>query len=191
MAEELGWLIERGDSEVAEPKYWAGTDRDPQRSSAWTSNHMEAIRFARRDDAEKVAKRALGGIGVRICDHIWADANQHVAEPFRSILNAQEAAMIDAAWLRHVAAVQEPAAVVINDNQPGWTAIIETKPNVTLPVGTKLYAAPPATERAVAEERERCVQVARDWLSEYSSEGRLLAHGVAAAIRAAKPEAKA
>lgn len=30
-------------------------------------------------------------------------------------------------------------ATVINNNQPGWTNIVETAPNVTLPVGTKLY----------------------------------------------------
>jgi len=30
-------------------------------------------------------------------------------------------------------------AKVINNNQIGWTNIIETAPNVTLDVGTKLY----------------------------------------------------
>jgi hypothetical protein len=33
----------------------------------------------------------------------------------------------------------QPIATVIDNNQPGWTNIIETAPNVTLPVGTKLY----------------------------------------------------
>jgi hypothetical protein len=38
-----------------------------------------------------------------------------------------------------------PIATVINNNQPGWTNIIETAPNVTLEIGTKLYlAAAPA-----------------------------------------------
>jgi hypothetical protein len=32
----------------------------------------------------------------------------------------------------------EPDAVVVNDNQPHWTGIFETQPNVTLPVGTRL-----------------------------------------------------
>lgn len=32
-----------------------------------------------------------------------------------------------------------PIAKVINNNQPGWTNIIETDPNVTLSVGTKLF----------------------------------------------------
>lgn len=30
-------------------------------------------------------------------------------------------------------------AVVVDNNQPGWRNIIETEPNVTLPIGTKLY----------------------------------------------------
>lgn len=33
----------------------------------------------------------------------------------------------------------EPIAKVINDNQPGWTNIIETAPNITLGIGTELY----------------------------------------------------
>lgn len=72
MSEELAWVIEHGDSEVSAPRYWAGSDRDPQRSSAWTSNHLEAIRFARAEDAQKVAQRALGGVEVRICEHGWS-----------------------------------------------------------------------------------------------------------------------
>ena len=36
----------------------------------------------------------------------------------------------------------EPIAKLTNNNQPGWTNIIETKPNVTIDVGTALYAAP-------------------------------------------------
>lgn len=35
--------------------------------------------------------------------------------------------------------LDEPVAKVINNNQPGWTNIIETKPNVTLLVGIELY----------------------------------------------------
>lgn len=48
---------------------------------------------------------------------------------------------VDQAWQTFKAAT--PAAVVINDNQAGKTAIIEilTDPP-TLPVGTKLFAAP-------------------------------------------------
>lgn len=36
-------------------------------------------------------------------------------------------------------AKRKPIAVVINNNQPGWTNIIETEPHVTLGIGTKLY----------------------------------------------------
>ncbi len=36
--------------------------------------------------------------------------------------------------------MKEPIAVVINNNQDGWKNIIETKPNVTLMIGEKLYS---------------------------------------------------
>lgn len=68
---ESGWVIERGDSEPSAPKYWAAGQQDPQRTSAWTSNHLEAIRFARKLDAERVAERAMNGIQVRIAEHEW------------------------------------------------------------------------------------------------------------------------
>ncbi len=68
---EYGWLIERGDSEASEPKYWAAGQTDPKRPSAWTSNHNQAIRHARKEDAEMVARRILKGVPVRICEHAW------------------------------------------------------------------------------------------------------------------------
>lgn len=53
-------------------------------------------------------------------------------------LTAEEEKMIDAAWEKHKAA--GPVAKVINNNQPGWTNIVETAPNVTLDIGTPLYS---------------------------------------------------
>jgi len=34
-------------------------------------------------------------------------------------------------------------ATIVNNNQPGWQNIVETGPNVTLPIGTPLYLAEP------------------------------------------------
>ena len=34
-------------------------------------------------------------------------------------------------------------ATVVNNNQPGWQNIVETEPNVTLPIGAPLYTAEP------------------------------------------------
>lgn len=79
--EESGWLIERGDSEVSAPKYWAAGQRDAERSSAWTSNHLEAIRFARKVDAEKLAKRLMPSIAVRVCEHGWMDPPKRDRDP--------------------------------------------------------------------------------------------------------------
>ena len=69
--DEYAWLIERADSEVSAPWYWAAGQRDAERSSAWTQNHLAAIRFARREDAENVSKRLFPDIAVRVCEHGW------------------------------------------------------------------------------------------------------------------------
>lgn len=60
---EFGWVIERGDSEVCAPTYWAGPDR-------WSQDHMDAIRFCRKQDAERVACR-LGQGYHRVAEHGW------------------------------------------------------------------------------------------------------------------------
>ena len=52
---------------------------------------------------------------------------------------------------------QQPIATVINNNQDGWKNIIETAPNVTLDIGTKLYAEPldlPAVYQAAVARTE-------------------------------------
>lgn len=56
-------------------------------------------------------------------------------------LSDDDKRMIDQAWETHKATL--PVARVVDDNQPGRTAIIEiSKEPPTLAVGTKLYAAP-------------------------------------------------
>lgn len=68
MAEESGWLIERGDSETSAPLYFA-----PQTDSGWDKSHELACRFARKQDAKAVAD-AYGLAdehGIRICEHGW------------------------------------------------------------------------------------------------------------------------
>lgn len=75
------WLIERGDSPPANPRYWCvgifgSKDAHPARSSSWTENHEHAIRFSREVDARRVADRMMTGhdIPVRVCQHIWIAA---------------------------------------------------------------------------------------------------------------------
>lgn len=63
--DQFAWVIERGDSEVSAPKYWTG--------SAWSSDNLKAIRFVRRDDAERVRLFALETATPRhrVCEHGW------------------------------------------------------------------------------------------------------------------------
>lgn len=75
-AEMSAWVLEHADSPTSRPRYWAAGQIDPLRSSAWTENHMAAIRFAREDDAQAVANRLMvkAGVAVRVCEHTWTDA---------------------------------------------------------------------------------------------------------------------
>jgi hypothetical protein len=63
--QETAWLIERGDSNPDAPTYWAGPD------DMWSQDHMDAIRFARKLDAERVSAR-LFYPNNRICEHMWS-----------------------------------------------------------------------------------------------------------------------
>lgn len=65
--QEIGWLVERGDSPPHSPVYWAGPIG--YGASSWTRDHMDAIRLSRKQDAEKVAG-ALNG-NHRACEHRW------------------------------------------------------------------------------------------------------------------------
>jgi hypothetical protein len=65
---EYGWVIERGDSTVDAPTYWAGPVNHGL--NTWSQNHMDAVRFARKDDAERVAPY-LGDGHHRVAEHGW------------------------------------------------------------------------------------------------------------------------
>ncbi len=58
---EIGWLIEREG-----PEWLAGFGF----SSNWTKDSLEAIRFSRRADAEKIAE-VLENVDISITEHIW------------------------------------------------------------------------------------------------------------------------
>ena len=71
--DERAWLIEMKASSPSSPQYWAG-------SSLFTSDHMDAIRFSRKVDAERAAVMMLDGLHVRICEHIWSAQPRKVGE---------------------------------------------------------------------------------------------------------------
>ena len=61
--EETGWVIEREDSEPSRPMYWAGFQ--------WEYDNLKAIRYARKEDAQKASKYMFPGEPHRIADHMW------------------------------------------------------------------------------------------------------------------------
>lgn len=56
---ETGWVVEVGSSDTSHPTYLAGPHR-------YTTDHLKAVRFARKEDAEKFALKTD-----RVCEHAW------------------------------------------------------------------------------------------------------------------------
>ena len=61
--DEYGWVIER--DLHSRLHYWAGRSADD-----WRPDHTEALRFARRADAELMLTYHGSGIG-RVAEHVW------------------------------------------------------------------------------------------------------------------------
>lgn len=65
--EELGWVIEKNFGGIL--YYWDGRATI---SSGWTKNNLDAIRFSRKEDAEKVLVGILDGLG-KVAEHMWIE----------------------------------------------------------------------------------------------------------------------
>lgn len=70
---ETGWVIERADSPVSAPLYYAPRYGDSEHVDAqdWCGRHEDALRFARSEDAALFATARLGEANVRVCEHQW------------------------------------------------------------------------------------------------------------------------
>jgi hypothetical protein len=65
--QESGWVVEKGESQPCSPEYFTGANH-PAIEWSDPGDHLSAIRFARKEDAEKAARRF---INPRICEHLW------------------------------------------------------------------------------------------------------------------------
>lgn len=59
---EYGWVIELSNTDGI--AYWDGRG-----GNSWSIDHMDAVRFSRRQDAEKVNQNLVGFGAVR--EHAW------------------------------------------------------------------------------------------------------------------------
>jgi hypothetical protein len=64
--DETGWLIETETSNASAPLYLARIGRNDW---GWSFGHLCALRFSRKEDAEKIV--AGLGLKARVCDHAW------------------------------------------------------------------------------------------------------------------------
>lgn len=73
---EIGWLIEV--VRAGRPAWWAGDDIDDPGVAAWTWDSLEAVRFARKADAERVIcgllVNSLEAPEMRATEHVWDDS---------------------------------------------------------------------------------------------------------------------
>lgn len=67
---ESGWVIERYVN--SELRYWNGQFTDTSRG--FSSDHKDAIRFAREHDASYVLSWLLEGNG-RVAEHVWSETH--------------------------------------------------------------------------------------------------------------------
>ena len=67
---EFAWVIERGDSSPDAPTYWTGPSSLSGEDGGWSQDSTDAIRFAREEDARKVAYY-FRRPNCRICEHGW------------------------------------------------------------------------------------------------------------------------
>ena len=66
MSTEIAWLIERRDRNAIEYLTGDGNGYFPD----WTKKDLEAIRFCRREDAERIAA-IFEDLDIHICEHQW------------------------------------------------------------------------------------------------------------------------
>lgn len=66
MTKETGWVVEHRSSPVSQPMYWTGFGNG---QGIWCDDHLQAIRFAREEDARKIADNF--DTAHRVCEHIW------------------------------------------------------------------------------------------------------------------------
>lgn len=67
METEFGWVIEFGESEVSCPSYWMGPSQNTKEwpFGMWSDDNLKAVRFAREQDADAVARAIV----------MWSDNN--------------------------------------------------------------------------------------------------------------------
>lgn len=63
---EIGWVLEREDSPISAPLYYAPSGHH---GDQWSNDHEKALRFSREIDASRLGM-ALA-FAVRVCEHQW------------------------------------------------------------------------------------------------------------------------
>lgn len=76
MADETAWLIEKADGEPEGPRYLMGIRQGY--GCMWSTDNAVAIRFARKQDAERLAMDIQ--TPTRAVEHMWCDARRDIMD---------------------------------------------------------------------------------------------------------------
>lgn len=69
---EYGWLIELAEQRPGGPVYWSGLTPMPRERIVmpeWTTDNLLAVRFARKEDGERVARGIP--LETKVVEHGW------------------------------------------------------------------------------------------------------------------------
>lgn len=85
MTDDYGWVIEAGWSGAPDIKYWCGCSVTGGGGvqHSWRADNSQAIRFAREQDAKKIARALIDGEAYRVVEHAWASSvsRPHLSTP--------------------------------------------------------------------------------------------------------------
>jgi hypothetical protein len=70
--QEYGWVIEAGWTAAPAIEYWCGVESLAEGiTHQWLKESYRAVRFAREEDAGKVARNLVDPESYRIVEHAW------------------------------------------------------------------------------------------------------------------------
>ncbi|MGY4621986.1 hypothetical protein ACVWZ4_007213 [Bradyrhizobium sp. USDA 4472] len=97
-ATEYAWLIEAGWSGTASVEYWCGcvVTGGGGIQHEWSFSHSRAIRFARKEDAKRIANILIDGEAYRIAEHAWDTETPLPSSPTQGVDKRLAAALHEA-----------------------------------------------------------------------------------------------
>lgn len=124
--EQFGWVIENESSAHSNPEYFTG--HIVTRAMVWSDpgDHASALRFARKQDAEKIARQLSPFNNKhRVCEHCWVGpSDDHSAQlATRPVVAATDEQLMDVVGMMNAAARSMDAVVMLRS----WLSTLDVR----------------------------------------------------------------